>query len=88
MSDYPKLMFKGGEEITVTCPEEEQAQAVVGFRAVGQTFALDDPSLPIVDPEPLSDPPTFGPPDDGTGDEPTEGPRDDDTHAKRSKKKK
>jgi hypothetical protein len=80
MSDYPKLMFKGGEEITVGGAAEEAERKADGFHAVGETFALDTGET--------VEPPTFGPPDEGTGDEPTEGPRDDDTHAKRSKKKK
>ncbi len=86
MSDYPKLMFRGGEEITVGGAAEEAERKAEGFHAVGETFALDTGET--VAASESVEPPTFGPPDDGTGDEPTEGPRDDDTHAKRSKKKK
>jgi hypothetical protein len=84
MSDeYPKLMFRGSDEITVCGAAEEAERKAAGFHAVGETFALDTGET--VEPDP---PQTFGSADDGPGDEPTEGPPDDQTHAKRSRKKK
>ena len=80
-AEYPKLMFKGGQEITVGGAAEEAEKAAEGFHAAGETFALDDGKT-------VEAPPTFGAADDGTGDEPTEGPPDDQAHVKRSKKKK
>jgi hypothetical protein len=84
MSDYPRLMFKDGEEITVKTPEEEADKRTWGYVCAGEQSV--PPSEPP--PEPESEPPTYGAADDGTGEGPTEGESNDDTHAKRSKKKK
>lgn len=81
MQDYPKILRRGGDEITITCASEESAMAEDGWRGVGDGVAPP----PEVD---AQEPATFGPPDDGTGEEPTEGPADDATHVKRSRKKK
>ncbi len=87
MSDYPKLLWKDGVELTVQNADEEAAKRAEGCVGHGESAA---PVVvePETEAEPASDPPTFGAADDDTGEEPTEGPADDDTHAKRSRKKK
>ena len=86
MSDYPKLMTRGAEEITVGGTAEQGDREADGWRAVDVSVVLA--SVTPVAPEEAPVPPTFGAPDDGTGEGPTEGPSHDDTHVKRGSHKK
>ena len=90
MSDYPKVMTRGTEEVTVHHRAEQGDREADGFVACDGSRVTAVPTVPAVSEaqEEVSEPPTFGPADDGTGEGPTEGPADDDTHVKRGRKKK
>ncbi len=74
MSDYPKIMTRGGEEISVGGEAEETEKRAEGWCSpldVAPEVDADAPAVPDVDPDASSD------------DEPTFGPPHDQTHAKR-----
>jgi len=79
MSDYPKLLFKSGQEITVHSPAEEAEKVADGF-------------APAASDAPASEPPAEAPaepvapesePSDDEPEGPTFGAPHDDTHARR-----
>lgn len=74
MSDYPKIMTRGGEEVSVGGAAEEAEK-----RAGGWASPLDGPPEAAVVAE--------EPSDATSDDEPTFGPPHDQTHRKRASKK-
>jgi len=70
MSDYPKLMFKAGQETTVTCPSDEAEKAAEGWRVPGAVVASEPApeaaAAPVSEEAEVEDEPTFGPPGDQT----------------------
>lgn len=79
VSDYPKIMHRGLEEITVTSAADEAVKREDGYSCPG------DPSVatPDVEGEEQADLDAMA---DGVVDEPTFGPPHDQTHERRPRK--
>ncbi len=67
VSEYPKLMFRNGEEIAVVSVEDEAEKSGLGFALTRDAAPVADVPPTVEADEPVeSDEPTFGPPGDQT----------------------